>query len=85
MAPVLQPAVLLAVVSMVVLACAAPRTEPQWYKPGTYTVEEFQRDRTACTKDRLLDQACLRARGWIPLTADRIDTPPEPAPVRGRY
>ena len=43
----------------------------QWYKPGgTYTVAEFQRDYAACTKDRKLDEACLRQRGWVSLTGD---------------
>jgi len=46
----------------------------QWYKPGgNYTTDQFMRDRTACTTDGNLDESCLQARGWIPLTGD-VDT-----------
>ncbi len=50
-------------------SCAGP--EKQWYKPGgNYTVAEFERDRRACTKDRVLDEQCLQQRGWIGLSPD---------------
>jgi hypothetical protein len=43
----------------------------QYYKPGgNYTSDEFLRDRSACTKDGAVDEQCLLARGWVPLTAD---------------
>lgn len=81
MAAVARRILLLAAVSLGVLACSS-KPETQWYKPGPYTVSEFERDRAGCTKDRQLDEACLRQRGWIPLTGDRQDKPPEGLPRR---
>ena len=43
----------------------------QWYKPGaSYTVADFERDHAACTRNRQLDEACLKQRGWVPLSGD---------------
>ena len=63
-----------AVASIPLFSLAACTLEPdrQWYKPGgNYTIAEFKQDQTACTKNRVLDEQCLRQRGWIPLTGDR--------------
>jgi hypothetical protein len=61
---------LLAITMWSFYACASDAGK-QWYKPGdNYTVAEFERDQTACTKNRVLDEACLRARGWTTITAD---------------
>jgi len=73
---------------VVVLALALPLTacggsEKQWYKPNSnYTVAEFEQDRHACTRNRELDESCLRGRGWISLSADgpvKDTTPQAPA------
>lgn len=63
--------------SAVLGACSAER-ERQWAKPGAdYTIAEFTRDRDACTKSGVLDEQCLKGRGWVPLTGDREkDVPP---------
>ena len=62
--------------SGLVAGCSSPPNR-QWYKPGVnYTVQEFNRDRDDCTKDRVLDEACLRQRGWFPLTNDRQEQKP---------
>ena len=61
---------LLAIATLSLGACAF-ETGQQWYKPGdSYTVAEFKRDQTACTKNLVLDEACLRERGWVAITAD---------------
>jgi hypothetical protein len=53
-----------------VAACASP-PDRQWYKPGgNYTVAEFQRDAAACTKNKNLDEDCLKQRGWVSLSGD---------------
>lgn len=58
-------------------AGCASREEPLWYKPAKeYTTAEFNRDRDRCTKDKKLDIACMKARGWEPVSPDR----PEPTP-----
>jgi hypothetical protein len=64
-----------------VLALALPLaacggSDKQWYKPNAnYTLAEFEQDRRACTRDRELDESCLRGRGWVSLSAD--PAPPE--------
>lgn len=55
-------------------ACSSDR-DVQWMKPGPYTSAEFNQDRSTCTRDGDLDEACMEARGWIAVQADK--TPPE--------
>ncbi|HEX5529473.1 MAG TPA: hypothetical protein VFZ82_07935 [Methylomirabilota bacterium] len=71
-----QWGLLLVVASTLLIGCSSDR-DRQWYKPNVnYTVDEFKRDRDACTsKDKVLDEQCMKQRGWVPLTSDR-----EPAP-----
>ena len=75
MAAVKRLTLVLCAVSIAASACSlAP--DKQWLKPGqTYTVAEFRRDEAACTKDRKLDEDCMRQRGWVALSGD---TPPKP-------
>ncbi len=68
------------------LAPAACTFEPekQWYKPGgNYTIAEFKQDQAACTKNRVLDEECLKQRGWIWLSGDR-EPPARAAQPGGR-
>jgi hypothetical protein len=40
--------------------------EREWMKLNErYTVAEFQRDREACMKGGRIDDACMRAKGWV--------------------
>jgi len=40
--------------------------EREWMKLNErYTVDEFRRDREACSKTGKLDDACMRSRGWV--------------------
>ena len=61
----------LAFVALAAAGCSLD-PEPQWYKPGSqnYTVAELQRDHAECSKNRQVDSACMRTRGWVPLTGD---------------
>ena len=63
-------AFLLVATGIAASACSlAP--DKQWLKPGqNYTVAEFRRDEVACTKDRRLDEECMRQRGWVALSGD---------------
>ena len=71
--------VLLLVIVLLPLSGCSLTPEKQWYKPdSSYTVADFQRDRAACTKDRVLDEECLKSRGWISLSGD--DEKPAPRP-----
>lgn len=72
---------LLIVAAALAVAACSSAPEKQWYKAGGYTVAEFQRDREACTKDRVVDEACLRGRGWIAISADEDSGPTPIAPA----
>jgi hypothetical protein len=88
MARVIRQCGLLAVVASFLLVGCSSERDRQWYKPGVnYTVAEFTRDRDECTKNRELDEQCMKQRGWVPLTSDREPASAKPAapPPRGRY
>ena len=83
---------------MVVAALAAAgcaSDERQWLKlSGKYTTEEFQRDHASCSKGGSLDDACMRARGWVavnPMGKPETAKDPlardigAPTTTRGRY
>ncbi len=75
----------LGVLALVLLSesgCAS-REEPLWYKPAKeYTTAEFNRDRDSCMKGRKLDYACMKAKGWEPVSPDRPEPSPPPSPER---
>lgn len=77
----------LAVALLSGFGCATTE-ESLWYKPGgNYTTAEFKRDRDTCMKEKKLDQDCMKAKGWVPVSPDRpapAATTPTPPP-RGRY
>ncbi|HSL50042.1 MAG TPA: hypothetical protein VK878_13320 [Candidatus Deferrimicrobiaceae bacterium] len=80
-------ALFILVAALILVGCSSER-DRQWYKPATnYTVAEFTRDRDECTKARVLDEQCMKQKGWVPLTADRdpSKTPPAVNPRGGRY
>ena len=57
----------------IVVATSACASEPerQWYKPGgNYTMAEFQRDEAACTKNKALDEQCMKDLGWVAISTD---------------
>lgn len=80
---------LLVIATMLSLVGCSTEHERQWYKPNVnYTVDDFKRDRDACTNGNTLDEQCLKERGWMPLTSDKpVDTGPKPASntIRGKY
>lgn len=80
MTAVLTRFLLLAGAVLSLIACST-EGEKQWYKPGSnYTVKDFERDEAACTSKKALNEACLKERGWVPLSADREKPVPAPAP-----
>jgi PBP1b-binding outer membrane lipoprotein LpoB len=65
-----------------VLAGCSPsaNADKQWYKPNVdYTAADFERDRATCTdtKKKVLDEDCMKQRGWVALGAD-IGSPVKP-------
>ncbi len=80
--------VLLPLFALVVFGCGKA-TDKQWYKPTVdYTAADFERDRVACTdkKSRALDEACLKGKGWLPLSGDIGPAVKAPStPPRSKY
>jgi hypothetical protein len=73
MNPVIR--ILLLVLLAASSAACSSGPEREWYKPGvSYTVADFQRDEKACTKDRVVDEECLKGRGWVPLSVEEKKT-----------
>jgi hypothetical protein len=54
--------------------------EREWMKLNErYTVAEFQRDRDACMKDGKIDDACMKARGWVAVNpGGKSEAPKDP-------
>jgi len=71
------------------LAGCGGYSDKQWMKVNeTYTTEEFRRDHKACSKGVVLDEACMRAKGWVdlkPSAKDRAADTPAPAPAPQDY
>jgi hypothetical protein len=80
-------AIVLGLACLGLAACVSDSRE--WMKVGQqYSTAEFRRDYRECTRDRALDDACMRQRGWVPVSPSRTDAPPtpdQPPPRRGRY
>lgn len=77
----IRPALgILALLLLSGFGCAS-KEEPLWYKPAKeYTTAEFNRDRDSCMKSRKLDYACMKAKGWEPVSPDRPEPSPPPSP-----
>jgi len=62
-------------IGLLVLAsgCSEGPPDKQWYKPNVnYTTADFELDRTACTdkKTKVLDEDCMKDRGWVAFGGD---------------
>ena len=86
----LRRALLLGCCVAAIVAGCGGYSDKQWMKVNeSYTTEEFRRDHKACSRGLALDEACMRAKGWIdvkPSAKDRTaDTPPAPVPQDYRW
>ena len=79
---------LLPIAALILVAACNNVADKQWYKPNeNYTAADFARDSTACTdkKSRVLDESCMKDRGWVALGGD-IGPPvkaPDPTTSKG--
>jgi PBP1b-binding outer membrane lipoprotein LpoB len=83
---------LLPVAALALAACSSTASDKQWYKPNVdYTAADFERDRVACTdKKKMLDEDCMKQRGWVALGGDIGPPvkPPDPTKspsAKGKY
>lgn len=59
-------------IALAVGGCASE--EKEWMKIGSsYTMAEFKRDYTACSKSGSLDESCMRSRGWVAVSPGKSD------------
>ena len=69
------PSLLLALTSLA--GCVTD--ERQWMKLNErYTIEDFQRDREACSKSGQLDDVCMRSRGWVAVSPGKSEPQRDP-------
>jgi PBP1b-binding outer membrane lipoprotein LpoB len=78
---------LLSVAALMLAACSSSESEKQWYKPNVnYTTADFERDRVACTdKRKVLDEGCMKQRGWSALSGDITPPVKPPESTKGKY
>jgi len=79
---------LLPIAALILAAACDTAADKQWYKPNeSYTAADFARDSAACTdkKSKVLDESCMKDRGWVALGGD-IGPPikaPDPTTSKG--
>ena len=60
----------------------------EWMKMDQkYKKQEFQRDYRECERGRSVDEACMRQRGWVPVSPSKAEAPRDMDPLskgRGR-
>lgn len=78
----------LLVVGLTVALAACSGPEREWMKVNQpYTAEDFRRDVAECMRGGKLDEACMKGRGWVSVSPQKVDKAPEPlrAPASPRY
>jgi len=69
-------------VAMLFGACASE--EKEWMKvDAKYTVAEFRRDYSACSKGGRLDEGCMRNKGWVAVSSGGTVAKPTESNVPG--
>lgn len=57
-----------------VVASACGPEEREWMKlDGKYTTADFRRDLAACTVKGVLDEECMKARGWVAVATPKAE------------
>ena len=82
-------AAFLAMIALVATVACSEQTERQWMKlDKTYTTADFRRDYAECSKKGDLDDECMKARGWIPMTPPatkkQVEEPYRPGQYKNR-
>lgn len=85
----LRIAFLVVLAALGTFACGAVDNR-EWMKVNQprWTKQEFVRDHKECSRDRKLDEPCMRQRGWVPVNPSKADSDPPPDAIprsRGRY
>lgn len=66
--------VALSVLGLAVVSAGCGSDQREWMKVDQkYTTEEFRRDFAQCTVKGLLDEECMKARGWVAVTPPKAE------------
>jgi hypothetical protein len=69
---------LLALALGALAACASSTENREWMKVDQkYSGQEFRRDVADCSRAGKLDDSCMRARGWVDMSSQKIEKPVE--------
>jgi hypothetical protein len=84
----MQALAVLIAVSVALAAGGCASQEKQWMKlDQKYTVAEFRRDYSTCSKAGTLDEQCMRGKGWVAVSpgapAGKTVEPARPGPPTG--
>src|SRR5262245_54865762 len=53
--------------------------EKEWMKVDVqYTMADFKRDYTACSRGARVDENCMRSKGWVAVSPGTVAKPAEP-------
>jgi hypothetical protein len=76
--------ILLALALGAVVAGCGSSDAREWMKLNQkYTTDDFRRDHRECSKSGKLDEACMRSRGWVDVSATKTEPsrPQETGPL----
>jgi hypothetical protein len=76
----------LSALGIVVIVSGCGSGDREWMKvDGQYTTAEFRRDLSACTVRGVLDEECMKARGWVAVAPPKTEQKKEdPLAPQGR-
>jgi len=66
--------VALSVIGLAVVAAGCGTDQREWMKVDQkYTTEEFRRDYDQCSVKGILDEDCMKARGWVTVSPPKSE------------
>jgi hypothetical protein len=70
----MRRALTLSVLGIAFVASGCANEDREWMKlDGKYTTADFRRDLSACTVKGVLDEECMKARGWVAVAPPKVE------------